>query len=143
MGSILSYFVRTVPGVLTMREAGKDRKPGVLKDNKSTMHMALIAVEKLRTGKIHFSTQLQCGLGTTAQQMKQKVVDQMHDYHLEIKVDEENHFVQPKYTWYGKTGNDDLIVAIMMIFYWDEFFREAEGRSDYDAFKRQIISVEK
>ena len=138
MGSFLSYWLRSVPNLLTMRESGKDRKPGVLKDNKSTMNMALMSVEKLRTGRFHFSTQLQSGLGTTQNAMKQKLFDQMLDYQLEIKVNPENHFVDPKYTWHGRTENDDLLIAVIMIPYWDDFFCDAEGRPDYDAFRRQL-----
>src|SRR5688572_16129608 len=128
MGSTFAYLLRTVPGVTTMRESGHDRRPGVLKDNASSMHMALISVEKLRTGRFHLSTSLQTGMGVSLEAMKQKFIDQLHDYNLEIRIDPENHFVQPKYMWHGKTINDDLLIAIIMAPYWDEFFREAEGR---------------
>lgn len=134
---MLSYLIRDVPGVLTMREFGKDRRPGVPKNKQTTMEMALLGIEAVRSRRFHYSAQMQAGPSTEVIAMKRKLHDQMRDYQLEIRHDPENPFVEPKYTWRG-LNNDDLLVSVLMHMYWDEFFWEASGRPDYDNFKRGI-----
>ena len=125
MGAVLSHFLRTVPNLVTMREYGKERSPGVPKDNKKTIHMALMAIEWMRNKKIHFSANLVAGRNTTPQEMREKLISQASQYELKVEAHPENPFRPPKYTFAG-ASHDDLLISTMMIIFWYTWFWSSE-----------------
>jgi hypothetical protein len=139
MGSLFSVFLKGVPNLFTMREVGKDRSPGVPKDNKSTIAMALMSIEWMRKKRIYASENLIAGENTTPHDMFEMVVRQASEYELKVETHPDNPFRAPKYTFAG-ASHDDLLISVMMIIYWHTFFWQSDW-TGYAPFKRRILQM--
>lgn len=119
--------------ILTMREYGKDRKPGVPKTKEITNQMVRLASMMVADRRVVVSENLRVMPKKKPQQLVDKLVHQMRDYHCEVKANKNDPFSDPKFKWMGR--QDDLLVAMMTALYWHTVFWESQYEG-YEQFKR-------
>jgi len=119
--------------ILTMREYGSDRKPGVPKNKETTQRMVYYISELVKRGQVVFSDQLMAGEGCTPTQMKEKMLSQMRGFKCETKVNKNDLHSDPKYKWMGQT--DDLLISMMTAIFWESVFIDSTYIG-YEPFKR-------
>jgi len=121
--------------ILTIRESGKDRKPGVTKTKENTDQMVRYASMLMRSYQLRISENMRTGRDTTPDAMISKLVDQMRGFRCEVKLNKNDIMSDPKFKWLG--DKDDLIVAMMEGLYWEKMFwlSDFEG---YAEFKRRL-----
>ena len=143
-GENLFEFVRDMTPILCMTEAGNAaygaNRYGVRKDQTITIRMKekllLSMVHDPRTNGVHMgiSTELfslqHCDKGMDVAENLKKLRSQMYNYRVLVK------------KAYSENANDDLLIAVMMLVSWSDFFiqQRNSGRTAYAEFHRQHLS---
>ncbi len=145
----------------TMREAGPQRRPGLIKTKENTVLMLRFLSQKLQADQLHFSSLLMGGMqsggaftqtsGMTREEeatkaaetearrpieMRNKLLQQMREYKCERR-NAKDAFGDPRFKWMGM-HEDDLLVSAMEAAWGYEVFCQSEY-SEYLEFRRRVL----
>lgn len=146
-GSFLVYICENAPGSrggemaneckgwsnsVSMAEFGADSRAGVPKDQVSTQIMTRRMLIALVEDGIAFASDMFTHSDRTPEAMKQILINQM----LAFRYDEKKRKLSGKV---GASGRDDLLVATMMIMYWQEQFEKDPRYREYRVRANSMI----